>query len=120
MASQQPISEPLNLQFLIDSIPARVHTGLPNGDHVYFNQTWLNYVGLSLEDLQGWKWTAAIHPEDVSAIMEKWRVSLATGEPFEHEAWGRRPPMPCAPRPAPSAAILPRCPNERMRSPSHQ
>jgi PAS domain S-box-containing protein len=78
------------LRHLIDSIPAQIHAGLPNGDLDYFNQTWLNYVGLSLQDLQGWKWTAAIHPEDVAATVERWRASIATGEPFEHEARVRR------------------------------
>src|SRR5271157_286503 len=90
VASQEPKSEPMNLQLLSDSIPALIHTGLPNGDLDYFNQTWLNYVGLSFDDLTGWKWTAAVHPDDVAAIVEKWRVSIATGEPFEHEARVRR------------------------------
>src|SRR5208337_38728 len=48
------------------------------------------YVGLSLEDLQGWKWTASIHPEDVEGIVSQWRASLASGEPFLHEARVRR------------------------------
>jgi formate hydrogenlyase transcriptional activator len=36
--------------------------------------------------LQGWKWTAFIHPEDVEGIVEKLRASLASGDPFLHEA----------------------------------
>jgi hypothetical protein len=36
--------------------------------------------------LQGWKWTAFIHPEDVEGIVDKWRASLASGKPFLHEA----------------------------------
>src|SRR5271157_4069389 len=80
----------LDLQVLIDSAPALIHTALPDGNLDFFNQTWLKYVGLSLEDLQGWKWTAAIHPEDVEAIVDKWRASLASGEPFLHEARVRR------------------------------
>jgi PAS domain S-box-containing protein len=47
-------------------------------------------VGLSLEELQGWKWTDAIHPEDVEGIVDKWRASLASGEHFLHEARVRR------------------------------
>jgi PAS domain-containing protein len=57
----------MNLQLLIDSIPALIHSGLPDGYLDFFNRRWLNYVGLSLEDLSGWKWTATIHPEDVAA-----------------------------------------------------
>jgi PAS domain S-box-containing protein len=90
MASQEPKSEPMNFQLLIDSIPALIHSGLPNGDLDYFNQAWLNYVGLRFEDLQGWKWMAALHPDDVAAMVERRRASLATGEPFEHEARVRR------------------------------
>ncbi len=72
--------------FLVDSAPSLIHTGRPDGHLDFFNQTWLQYVGRPLEDLQGWKWTAFIHPEDVDGIVEKWRASLASGEPFLHEA----------------------------------
>src|SRR5579862_7415659 len=75
-----------DLQLLVDSVPGLIHTGRPDGYLDFFNQTWLRYVGQSLEDLQGWKWTAFIHPEDVEGIVEKWRASLASGEPFLHEA----------------------------------
>jgi PAS domain S-box-containing protein len=79
-----------DLQLVIDSIPGLIHTSLPDGYLDFFNQPWLSYVGRSLEALQGWKWTAAIHPEDVAGIVEKWRASLASGEPFLYEARVRR------------------------------
>jgi len=75
-----------DLQLLVDSAPSLIHTGRPDGYLDFFNQTWLTYVGRPLEDLQGWKWIAFIHPEDVEGIVEKWRASLASGEPFLHEA----------------------------------
>src|SRR5258707_5440604 len=79
-----------DLQLLIDSTPSLIHTSRPDGYLDFFNQTWVTYVGRPLEDLQGWKWTAFIHPDDVEGIVEKWRVSLASGEPFLHYA-GVRP-----------------------------
>jgi PAS domain S-box-containing protein len=79
-----------DLQLLVDSAPSLIHTGRPDGYLDFFNQTWLRYVGGALEDLQDWKWTAFIHPEDVEGIVEKWRASLASGEPFLHEARVRR------------------------------
>jgi len=90
MAPQGHKLEPTDLQLLVDSVPALIHTGLPDGYLDFFNQSWLRYVGLSLEDLQGWKWTAAIHPEDSAATLERWRASLTSGEPFLHEARVRR------------------------------
>jgi formate hydrogenlyase transcriptional activator len=90
VASQGHQPEPTNLQLLVDSVPALIHTALPDGYLDFFNRTWLRYVGLSLEDLQGWKWTAAIHPEDVEGMVDKWRASLASGEPALYEARVRR------------------------------
>ncbi len=75
-----------HLQLLVDSAPSLIHTSRPDGYLDFFNQTWLTYVGRSSEDLQGWKWTAFIHPEDVDGIVEKLRASLASGEPFLYEA----------------------------------
>ena len=75
-----------DLQLLVHSAPSLIHTSKPDGYLDFFNQTWLRYVGRSLEDLQGWKWTAYIHPEDVEGIVERWRASLASGEPFLYEA----------------------------------
>ena len=45
---------------------------------------------MRLEDLEGWKWTAAVHPDDVDALVAKWRACLASGEPFECESRVRR------------------------------
>jgi hypothetical protein len=68
-----------DLQLLVDSAPSLIHTATPDGYLDFFNQTWLRYVGRALEDLQGWKWTAFIHPEDVEGIVEKWRAEFVAG-----------------------------------------
>src|SRR5712675_1268545 len=74
------------LRAVIESTPGLIHTGQPDGCLDFFNQTWLTYVGKPLEALLGWRWTAFIHPDDVEGIVEKWRASLASGEPFLYEA----------------------------------
>ena len=63
------------LRLIFDSIPALIHTTRPDGYIDYFNRNWLTYVGRSLEDIQGWKWTSSIHPDDVEEILERWRAS---------------------------------------------
>src|ERR1700733_2038136 len=82
-AGHQP--ESLNIQLLVDSIPALIHTATPDGYLDYFNKPWLDYLGVTLDDVTGWKWTAFIHPEDVDGIVNRWRGCLATGENFEYE-----------------------------------
>jgi PAS domain S-box-containing protein len=78
------------LRLVVDTTPALIHTGRPDGYLDYFNQQWLEYLGLPLEDVRGWRWTNAIHPEDVEGIVQKWRAALASGEPFETETRVRR------------------------------
>src|SRR5260370_12817995 len=77
-------------QLIIDSAPAFIRPARPDGHIDCFNRRWLEYVGLSPEDFLGWKWTVAIHPDDIDGILEKWRASLARGEPFLHEPRVRR------------------------------
>src|SRR4051812_40322285 len=79
-------ADSLDLRAVIDSTPGLIHTSQPDGYLDFFNQPWLRYVGQPIEHLLGWKWTAFIHPDDVEGIVEKWRASLASGEPFLHEA----------------------------------
>jgi PAS domain S-box-containing protein len=78
------------LRLAIDTTPALIHTGRPDGYLDYFNQRWLEYLGLPSKDICGWRWTHVIHPDDVEDMVKKWRASLATGELFEAEARVRR------------------------------
>jgi PAS domain S-box-containing protein len=90
MASPRPESEPFNIQLLVDSIPALIHTGRPDGHLDYFNKPWLEYLGAALEEVAGWNWRAFIHPEDLDGIVTRWRACLASGEVFEYETRVRR------------------------------
>jgi len=79
-----------DLSLMIDAIPGMIHTARPDGYLDYFNQRWLEYLGCSLSDVEGWKWTGWIHPDDLQGIVEKWRACVASGENFEHETRVRR------------------------------
>jgi PAS domain S-box-containing protein len=78
------------LRLVIDTVPAMLHSARPDGYIDFFNKRWLEYVGVSLEDISGWRWTNVIHPDDVEDVVGKWRSSVATGRPFEAEARFRR------------------------------
>jgi formate hydrogenlyase transcriptional activator len=75
---------------LVDTTPAFVHTALPNGEVDFYNRGWLEYVGLTLKDLQQWGWTCMIHPENLETIVPKWRAALDAGESFVSESRVRR------------------------------
>src|SRR6267142_1077185 len=78
------------LRRAVDTTPAFIHTARPDGYLDYFNRGWLDFLGKSLEDVCGWRWTETVHPEDVAAIVQKWHAALASGGPFEAEARVRR------------------------------
>jgi formate hydrogenlyase transcriptional activator len=79
-----------HLRLVIDATPAMLHSARPDGYLEFFNQRWLDYLGLSLQDICGWRWTNAVHPDDVEELVSKWRSSLAAGEPLECEVRVRR------------------------------
>lgn len=75
---------------VVDALPGLVWTGLPDGTVDFLNQRWFEYTGLSADDARGRGWQAAIHAEDRSELLERWRLGLASGEPREMEARVRR------------------------------
>ncbi len=75
MASAEQQPESLNIQLLVDSIPALIHTARPDGNLDYFNKPWLEYLGVTLNKVTGWNWTAFVHPEDVEGIVAEWRTA---------------------------------------------
>ena len=78
------------LRLILDTTPALIHTGRPDGYLDYFNRGWLVFVGKSPEEFCGWRWTDSVHPEDVAGLVQKWQAALASGEPLEAEARVRR------------------------------
>jgi formate hydrogenlyase transcriptional activator len=75
---------------MIDAIPAMTWSSLPDGSVEFLNRRWLDYAGLSLDEALGWGWTAAVHPDDLDLLTNRWRALLASGQPGEIEARLRR------------------------------
>lgn len=89
-ADRQPATTEDLLRRVIDTAPSLLHTAWPDGNLDFFNQRWLEYLGVPLQEVCGWGWTSSIHPEDVDGIVAKWSACLASGEIFQAEARVRR------------------------------
>ncbi len=70
----------------IETIPVMAFTALSDGSRTFVNRGWVEYTGLNVEQAAGLGWQAAVHPDDVNRVLEKWRMSVASGEPLEYEA----------------------------------
>jgi len=79
------------LRLIIDTTPALIHTSRPDGYSITSINVGWNIWESHLEDVDGWKWTAWIHPDDVTGIVDKWRACLAVGKFFEYETRLRGP-----------------------------
>ena len=79
-----------NLKLIIDTIPALAWSARPDGSADFFNQHYLDFVGLSTEQAHGWGWTAAVHPDDLNGLAATWQRIMMSGAPGEAEARLRR------------------------------
>ncbi len=79
-----------NLKLIIDTIPALAWSARPDGSAEFFNQHYLDFIGLPAEQAANWGWTAAVHPEDLGALAATWQRILASESPGEAEARLRR------------------------------
>src|SRR5258705_7472515 len=61
-------------------------TTLADGGSVWVNRRWVEYTGLSVDSTSGSGWRSAVHPDDFDGHIDKWQVSIASGEPLENEA----------------------------------
>jgi PAS domain S-box-containing protein len=61
-----------DLKLIIDTIPALAWSARPDGTAEFFNQHYLDYLGLAAEEAQDWGWTVAVHPDDLDALSAAW------------------------------------------------
>lgn len=69
-------------QALAEQAPQVVWTSDPDGAATYFNRAWFDLVGGEFADWAGSGWYAAIHPDDVPDVHEKWKAAVAAQAPY--------------------------------------
>jgi PAS domain S-box-containing protein len=71
------------LRLLTEVIPQQIWSGTPDGTIDYCNHRLLEYVGRSLKEVQGGRFTETIHPDDREEFHQAWRRALSGGSSFE-------------------------------------
>jgi PAS domain S-box-containing protein len=85
-AFDQIKAEESELRRMTDAIATYICVLRPDGTALYANQTVLDYLGLTLQDVQREDIRARIfHPEDLERLREEVHEALARGKPFEIE-----------------------------------
>ena len=70
---------------ILDSVPGMVCRMRNNGYMEYFNQAFLKYVGMNMEQMLGTGWLRLIHPEDLLLAQQVWNRASHDKENFEVE-----------------------------------
>ena len=58
---------------LTDAMPQMVWMCTPDGLSIYFNQQWVDYTGLTLEESYGRGWNTPFHPDDKQSARDAWK-----------------------------------------------
>jgi PAS domain S-box-containing protein len=67
---------------LANFVPQFVWMCLPDGMNIYFNQRWVDYTGLTLEQSYGRGWNTPFHPDDKQPAWGAWNHAVETGEQY--------------------------------------
>ena len=71
---------------MVESIPAVAFVTEADGSRAFWNRRWMEYTGAPVEQslLEGWQ--QAVHPDELTRVLDKWRTAVATVEPLDYEA----------------------------------
>jgi two-component system, NtrC family, sensor kinase len=65
---------------LANSIPQLAWMANPDGYVFWYNQRWYDYTGSTIDDMKGWGWKTAIHPDHVERVVEGIQRIWSRGE----------------------------------------
>ena len=68
---------------LADNISQLAWTCDRLGDVTWYNKRWLDYTGLSFEEMKDWGWKKVHHPDHVDRVVASVTRSRESGEPWE-------------------------------------
>jgi PAS domain S-box-containing protein len=75
---------------LAESMPQIVWATRADGRNIYFNQQWVDYTGLTLEESSGDGWITPFHPDDRQRAWDAWKRATQDRETYSLECRLRR------------------------------
>jgi len=84
------IESEAKFRVMAETIPHMIWTATPDGKKNFFNQYFLDYTGLSVEDLNGDGWQETVFSEDLEKELQQWHHTIATGKDLIIETRIRR------------------------------
>lgn len=73
----------IRFRMLADNMAQLAWTCDELGNVTWYNKRWLDYTGLTFEDMKGWNWSKVQHPDHLDRVVARVQRSAETGEPWE-------------------------------------
>lgn len=77
-------------RILAEAMPQIVWMTRPDGWNIYFNQKWMEYTGLTLEESLGHGWIEPFHPDDQKRAWNAWQKATTENAEYALECRLRR------------------------------
>jgi PAS domain S-box-containing protein len=82
-AEEALVKRERELRLLVETIPALMWRGTPEGDLDYLNERAVKYLGHTAESLSGGRWIELVHPDHRDATVRRWLHSATTGLSYD-------------------------------------
>jgi PAS domain S-box-containing protein len=80
----------LEFRSLAEAMPQIVWATRPDGWNIYFNQQWVDYTGMTMEESYGHGWNTPFHPDDRQRAWDAWQRATQHNERYSLECRLRR------------------------------
>jgi len=81
-AGRNILGEPQQVQQFIETVPALIWRGTPQGRLDFVNQRLLDYCGLTGDDLHHEWWRNLVHPSDRDSVARNWLRCMSNGTTY--------------------------------------
>src|SRR5665213_324638 len=70
---------------MADLMPTKITTASPDGGVTYYNKAWLDYAGMSMEELQDFGYHKIMHPDELEEFQKRLQQAGKTGTVMDME-----------------------------------
>jgi PAS domain S-box-containing protein len=94
MQASEPVGAPVppgeHFRHFAESLGNLVWSARPDGFTDFYNRRFLEFLGRTLEEMQGWTWLEILHPDDLERSRRTWSEAYTAGTKYEIEYRLRR------------------------------
>ncbi|TVR75462.1 MAG: EAL domain-containing protein [Sphaerobacteraceae bacterium] len=84
-AQRELLASERRYRTLTNAMPQMVWQTDPSGYHLYYNDRWYEFTGMSREESLGFGFSLALHPQDRERTLQIWNRALRDGSKYEIE-----------------------------------